>query len=126
MEDIKQVAKAAKKRMKSNFWADCKRNIDENTSEAKNKGLNEFKVKTTLTDKVKNEIKGEKRDEFYLKVKELLDTEGEVSDAIGRLTEREVYDKLNYEEKQRYTLQLSAKYLAALNKYKQEKALEII
>ena len=126
MEDIKQVAKAAKKRMKSNFWADCKRNIDENTKKKKNKGLNEFKVKTTLTDKVKNEIKGEKRDEFYLKVKELLDTEGEVSDAIGRLTEREVYDKLNYEEKQRYTLQLSAKYLAALNKYKQEKALEII
>ena len=126
MEDIKQVAKAAKKRRKSNFWADCKRNSDENTTEAKNKGLNEFKVKTTLTDKVKNEIKGEKRDEFYLKVKELLDTEGEVSDAIGRLTEREVYDKLNYEEKQRYTLQLSAKYLAALNKYKQEKALEII
>lgn len=126
MEDVKQLAKAAKKRMKSNFWTDCKRNIDENTTEAKIRGLNETKIKSTLKEKVRSEIKGEKPDDFYLKVKKMLDAEGEVSDAIGRLTEREVYDKLTYEEKQRYTLQLSAKYLAALKKYREEKALGII
>ena len=72
---------------------------------------------------MQKEIKGEKHDLFYLKVKRLLEEEGEVSDAIGRLTDREYYDRLSYEDKQRYTFQLSSKYLQALEKYKKEKEL---
>ena len=125
MEDIKGLAHAAKLRMKNNFWEECKRNIDEGTFQAREKGLNEVRVKSSLRGKVESEIKGEKQDEFYLKVKALLDTEGEVSDAIGRLTDREVYDKLSYEDKQRYTMEISAKYLAALNRYKKEKELKL-
>lgn len=125
MDDIKDLARAAKKRLKSNFWDDCKKNFDEGRLEAKNRGISEMKVKSTLTRRVKSEIKGEKEDAFYLRVKALLDSEGEVSDAIGRLTDREVYDKLNYEEKQRYNLELSAKYLAALSRYRHEKELGI-
>ena len=121
MDDIIVLARAAKKRLKSNFWADCKKNLDENVDEAKNRGISEIKVKSTLTGRVKSEIKGEKQDEFYLKVKELLDAEGEVSDAIGRLTDVEFYNSLSYEEKQRYNLRLSGKYLEALEKYKKEK-----
>lgn len=123
MEDIKILARAAKSRLKTNYWEDCKKSIDENTTEAKLKGINEQKYKSSLCDKVKSEIKGEKCDEFYLKVKELLDTEGEVSDAIGRLCDREVYKKLSYEEKQRYNLELSNKYLFALARYRKEKEL---
>lgn len=125
MDDIKLMARAAKNRLKTNYWADCKKNFDENTNEAKNKGLSEMKIKSSLKDRVKSEIKGEKHDEFYLKVKKLLDEEGEVSDAIGRLTDREVYDKLSYEEKQRYNFELSSKYLSALQKYRKEKELGI-
>ena len=126
MNDIKEMARAAKKRMKTDFWSDCKKTFDAETEEAKQKGMNERKVKSTLAGRVRNEIKGEKRDEFYLKVKNLLETEGEVSDAIGRLTDKELYAALNYEEKQRYTLELSAKYLAALNKYRMEKELGLL
>lgn len=125
MDDIIKMARAAKSRLKSNYWADCKKNIDENTNEAKKRGLNEAKVKTTLSRRVKNEIKGEKPDEFYLKVKKLLDEEGEVSDAIGRLTDKEYYDTLSYEEKQRYSLEISGKYLQALKRYRKEKEMEI-
>ncbi len=125
MDDIIKMARAAKSRLKSNYWADCKKNIDENTNEAKKKGLNEAKVKTTLSRRVKDEIKGEKPDEFYLKVKKLLDEEGEVSDAIGRLTDKEYYDTLSYEEKQRYSLEISGKYLQALKSYRTEKEMEI-
>ena len=123
MEDIKLMARAAKSRLKSNYWADCKKSIDENTTEAKLKGMNEIKIKTSLTGMVKNQIKGEKQDEFYLKVKKLLDEEGEVSDAIGRLTDKDYYDTLSYEEKQRYSLELSTKYLEALKRYRKEKEL---
>ena len=73
-----------------------------NAQEAKNKGLSEIKAKSTLKAVSKNEISGEKQDEFYLRVKSLLDSEGEVSDAIGRLCDKEYYSKLSYEEKQRY------------------------
>ena len=43
--------------------------------------------------------RGGKGRRVYLKVKTLLTTEGEVSDAIGRLTDREYYNSLSYEEK---------------------------
>lgn len=126
MENLKDMARAAKSRLKTNYWADCRKSIDENTTEAKLKGINEMKVKSSLYDKVKSEIKGEKQDDFYFKVKALLDAEGEVSDAIGRLTDREIYDKLTYEEKQRYSLDLSNKYLSALQRYRKEKEAGII
>ena len=119
------MARAAKNRLKNNYWADCKKNIDENTTEARMRGISEMKVKSTLSQRLKNEIKGEKQDEFYLKVKKLLDEEGEVSDAIGRLTDKEYYATLSYEEKQRYSFELSAKYLAALNRYRKEKEIGI-
>lgn len=125
MDNLKQAARAAKQRLKNNFWDECKRSLDEGANEARKNGLNEIKVKTVLKGRVQKQINGEKHDEFYLKVKQLLDTEGEVSDAIGRLTDREYFNSLSYEDKQRYTLTLSSKYLQALEKYRKEKALEI-
>lgn len=126
MDDIKNIAKAAKNRLKSNYWADCKENIEKNTVEAESKGINAAKAKSNLKTRVKNEINGEKRDDFYLRVKEILDNEGEVSDALGRLTDKDYYATLSYEEKQRYNLEISSKYLAALQRYRKEKELGII
>ena len=125
MEDIKNLAHAAKQRLKNNFWEECKKNFDAGAVQAKVLGLNEAKVKSTMQTRVKSEIQGEKQDVFYLKVKALLDSEGEVSDAIGRLTDKEYYETLSYEEKQRYNLTLSAKYLRALERYRKEKELGI-
>ncbi len=125
MDNLKEMARAAKQRLKNNFWEECKKNLDEGAEYARERGLNEGRFKHTMHGRVKSEIKGEKQDEFYVKVKTLLDREGEVSDAIGRLTDREYYATLSYEEKQRYTLRLSAKYLQALEKYRREKELEI-
>ncbi len=125
MEDLKSAARSAKKRLKSDFWQKCKKDVDDGAEAAREKGLNESKIKSKLYGRVKQSIKGEKPDAFYLKVKELLDTCGEVSDAIGRLTDREYYEKLSYDEKQRYTLELSEKYLAALEKYRREKEMNI-
>ena len=50
----------------------------------------------------------------------MLLTQGEVSDAIGRLTDKEYYATLSYEEKQRYNLTLSEKYLRALERFRRE------
>ena len=125
MDDIKLMARAAKQRLKNNFWTDCKQKFDQNTNEAKERGISEIKVKSSLKGKVKSTIRGEKDDEFYLKVKALLESEGEVYDAIGRLTDKEYFEKLSYEERQRYSMDLSNRYLAALAKWRREKELGV-
>ena len=124
METIKAMARQAKQRLKNNFWENCKTNLKEGELQAKNLGLNENKVKSYIGSKVQREIKGQAPDEFYLRVKAMLDEFGEVSDAIGRLTDREYYNTLTYEEKQRYTLELSEKYLKALERFKREELFE--
>lgn len=121
MDDIKAMAKQAKKRLGTDFWRRCKEDVDLTAREAEKQGKNASRVKSHLYDKVKSVIRGEEEDGFYLKVKQLLDEHGEVSDAIGRLTDMEYYRTLGYEERQRYTMELSAKYLAALEKYRKEK-----
>lgn len=121
MDDLKVMAKQAKRRLGTGFWRRCKDDVDATAKQAEKQGKNVGQVKSHLYRKVRSVIRGEVEDEFYLKVKKLLDEYGEVSDAIGRLTDREFYETLSYEERQRYTMSLSEKYLAALEKYRKEK-----
>lgn len=125
MESIKSIARQAKQRLKNNFWENCKTNIKQGELQAKSLGLNESKVKSYIGVKVQRQIKGSAPDEFYLKVKAMLDECGEVSDAIGRLTDKAYYATLSYEAKQRYNLELSARYLAALERYRKERELPL-
>ena len=121
MESLKKAAKQAKQRLRTDFWGKCQSDILAYERDAEKRGQNPVKVKSHLYSKVKSVVKGETVDEFYLKVKTLLDEHGEVSDAIGRLTDKQYFSTLGYEERQRYTMELSAKYLAALEKYRREK-----
>lgn len=121
MDDLKIMAKQAKRRLATDFWRQCKEDVDLTAKEAERQGKNAVKVKSHLYGKVKKAIRGQTDDEFYLKVKKLLDEYGEVSDAIGRLTDKEYFETLSYEERQRYTMELSSRYLEALEKYRREK-----
>ena len=122
---LKTLAKEAKMRMKKGFWQECEDKLDQERTHAKEQGINESKIERYFQKKVVTEIRGETPDEFYLKVRDLLLSEGEVSDAIGRLTDREYYASLSYSEKQRYMLELSEKYLKALERFKHEYEFEI-
>lgn len=125
MEDIKGLAKRAKQRLSNGFWQKCAQDVDLKTKLAEQNGMNAIKVKNHLYEKVKQNIQGHKEDDFYLRVKKLLDENGEVSDAIGRLTDVEYFNGLGYEERQRYIMELSSKYLVALEKYRKEKEVAI-
>lgn len=124
---LKQYCKEAKKRLKQGFWQNYHKNLNEQLERAEREGVAVSKVKDYYTSKISGDIKNtsEEREVFYQKVKKLLDEEGEVSNAIGRLTDKEHFDSLSYEEKQRYTLSLSEKYLQAVERYKKEKAMEL-
>ena len=122
---LKMLAREAKRRMKRGFWQECDKKLEDERTYAKEQGLNESKLERYFQERVEAQIKGEEPDDFYLRVKALLLEEGEVSDAIGRLTDRAYYDTLSYAEKQRYNLELSEKYLRALERFKREYEFEI-
>ncbi len=124
-KSLKTLAKEAKIRMKKGFWQQCEEELNSERTYAKEQGINESKMERYFAEKVSTKIRGDQPDEFYLKVRDMLLAEGEVSDAIGRLTDKEYYDTLSYSEKQRYTLDLSEKYLRALERFKREYEFEI-
>ncbi len=117
---LREEARRAKTRIKTGFWFECKEDLGEHLEKARQQGLNESKAERFFAERVSAKISGNKEDEFYVKVKEMLLSEGEVSNAIGRLTDQEYYQTLSYEEKQRYTLTLSEKYLRALERFRRE------
>ena len=117
---LREEARLAKRRIKSGFWKDCVADFSVKKEKAREHGLNESKAGRFFKTQVEAQIEGKKEDDFYLRVKEMLLSEGEVSDAIGRLTDRAYYATLTYEEKQRYTLALSEKYLRALERFRAE------
>lgn len=121
MDSIKAMAKEAKQRMKSSYWESQKKRVVQSVLWAEREGLNARSVATATKDQIRREVKGEVVDEFYLRVKTMLEEEGEPSDAIGRLTDKEKFKTLSYAEQQRYTLELSSRYVAAVEKYKKEK-----
>ena len=121
---FKSIAKEAKARLKNGFWTDCQLNRQEEIDKARDAGVAESRASKYFAEKVGQSIAHEQEDAFYLQVKEMLLTHGEVSDAIGRLTDKAYFEKLNYEERQRYTLALSNRYLLALERFKKEEQFE--
>lgn len=121
---LKEYCKEAKKRLKNGFWQRYREGLEVELEKAKNAGVSTSVVKEYYTQQITNVVKknNDDNDEFYIKVKKLLDEEGEVSNAIGRLTDKSVYEQLDYEEQQRYTLSLSEKYLKAVERYRKEKS----
>lgn len=117
---LREEARLAKSRIKSGFWKECEADFSEKKEKAREHGLNESKAGRFFKTQVEAQIEGKREDDFYLRVKEMLLSEGEVSDAIGRLTDRAYYDTLSYAEKQRYTLSLSERYLRALERFRAE------
>jgi hypothetical protein len=119
-KSLKAEARRAKLRIKSGFWKDKKEELQMQKQLAREQGVNESKAGRFFAERVSRQIAGETDDAFYLRVKKMLLEEGEVSNAIGRLTDKPYYDSLSYEEKQRYTLSLSEKYLRALERFRRE------
>ena len=125
---VRAYCKQAKLRMKGKFWQEYKEKIDKSVNSGEYNEIETSKVVKYYQSKAVETIRGvNSQDEaFYLKVKDLLSTYGEVSDAIGRLTDKEYFNSLSYEQKQRYLLDLSNKYLKAKERYYKELKFEKI
>lgn len=118
---LRAIARQAKSRVKNGFWDEKKDELDLHIEKAREKGLNESKAGRYFKSKLGETIAGEKKDDFYERVRQMLLAEGETGDAIGRLTDKAYYATLSYAEQQRYNLELSAKYLRALERFRKER-----
>ena len=109
--------------MKSGYWDDFDRRLQNKIDDAKTEGNNPSKVKEFYVNRQLKEVNGKRSadEDFYNKVKLLLLEYGEVSDAIGRLIDKDIYENMTYEQRQRYTLEISNKYVEALERFKKEK-----
>ena len=127
MDNIKLLAKDAKKRLKSGFWEEHKDKIVQIKDKARSEGVETSNIIKYYQTRVIHNVKPKEDDSelFYTKVKAILDSVGEVSDIIGRLIDQEIYISLPYESKQKYVMELSDRYRVALNRYKKDKHLDV-
>ena len=120
-KSLRTLARQAKCRMKENFWEEYKKEHAEKMRIAQDNGVNAQEAERFFAREMEKKIRGEvETDTFYEQVKAMLLAEGEVSDAIGRLTDYALYETLSYTEQQRYMLDLSQRYLRALERFKKE------
>lgn len=123
---LKQYCKEAKMRLKKGFWQNYKQTLDSELERAELSGIAVSKVKEYYSAKVSEDIKsGDSDESFYERVKKILLEEGEVSNAIGLLTDQKYYKTLSYEEQQRYNLSLSERYLKAVERFRKEKSINV-
>ena len=126
-KSIKSVAKEAKLRLKNRFWEEYKKEVDSGIKVAEEEGLKVSGVKNYFKNLVIKSLRGasEEDEEFYLRVKEMLDCEGaRPSNALDRLMDKKEFYSLCYAQRERYLFRLSEKYLSACERYDRERNFE--
>lgn len=121
--EIKSLAKLAKNRLKNGFWEDYNSKVKKGVENAKQTGKNTSNVITYYKTLAVREIMQNNavKEEFYQRVKTILDEEGEVSNMIARLCDQNYLNSLNFSDKQRYIFDVSNEYCECKKRYDSEK-----
>ena len=121
--EIRNLAKLAKNRLRNGFWEEYNSKVKKGVENAKEQGKNTSNVINYYKTVAVREIlqSDEKNEEFYQKVKTILDKEGEVSNMIARLCDENLLKSMNFSDKQRYIFEISAKYCECKKRYEAEK-----
>ncbi len=126
-KSIKSAAKEAKKRLKSRFWEDYRREVESGVKKAEEEGIAALGVENYFRKMIVRSVNKPAEDEekFYAEVKAMLDEEGEKpSDALDRLMDKKLFYSLDYVQRERYLFVLSEKYLRCLARYDEERGIE--
>ncbi len=126
-KSIKSAAKEAKKRLKSRFWEDYKKELENGVKKAESEGVAASGVENYFKKRIVRSVRKDNAEDekFYEEVKAMLDEEGaRPSDALDRLMDKKEFYSLKYEDRERYLFILSEKYLSCLERYDEERAIE--
>ncbi|MCL2062235.1 MAG: hypothetical protein FWH03_06405 [Firmicutes bacterium] len=128
LSELKKRALLAKQRMRMGYW--------QAMSEEKTKKLDELGVNSRSVQLVKDmqlakferdgnlalgSVSAVRDEALYQKVCSILDEDELVSNPIGRLMEREVFESLDEGNRQKYILDLSKKFCALKERYYKER-----
>lgn len=128
VKDLKTFAKEAKIRFKHGFWKNYNENKQKKIEEGIERGFSEKDIIKIQTEKAKREIKTQfdKKnldDIMYEKAVSIFESDEIILNPIKRMIDDEVYSSLNDTEKQRYILDLTAKFNEFKERYEKEKLL---
>lgn len=116
---------SAKSRMKSGFWTDFIEKREEDREKAKQNGESVEMVDSYYKKLIKYKISETKlkrsEEELYKKICEMYESGACVINPIAELIDKDYMATLNYNESQRYILNLSATYRKLLKRYEMEK-----
>lgn len=128
ISEIKRRAMLAKQRLKMGYWQRMQEERDKvmvatNNSEvihsAHNARMREFERDTR---RALGDDFAERDEQLYGKVRAMLDRDEDITNPIGQLVDKEVFDKLDEGNRQRYILELSAKFRELKERYYKEKS----
>ena len=124
---LRELALSAKSRLKSGYWKEYYSNRDCDMQIARDKGINTGLVSVLYRQKLikqfaRHKLPYENENELYGKVYALVVDKGDelITDPIGRLIDRNVYDGLDTFNRQKYILNLSEAYRTIKDEILQE------
>ena len=127
MSEIKKRALLAKQRMKLGYWQKMLEERDRMKSETTDS--NRLNAQSDLRKReyeIVNKVAlgddfAEREERLYGKVREILDRDENVTNPIGQLVDREKYEQMDDANRQRYILELSAKFRELRLRYYKER-----
>ena len=128
MSEIKRRALLAKQRLKMGYWQRMQDEQSRMADATKNSALIESARSARLREfemdsrRALGDDFAERDERLYGKVRDMLDKDEDVTDPIGRLVDMDVFDKLDADNRQRYILELSAKFRELKERYYKEKS----
>lgn len=132
MNELKRRALLAKQRMKMGYWEQMMKDREKLISEVGSTCEAKKMVSDYQREKYNREFnvtvnKQKTSDEqLYLKVRSILESDEFVINPIARLIDQNEYDNMDSDGKQRYVLELAAKFRELKERYMREKASGII
>lgn len=116
--ELKKRCWLAKQRLKMGYFDSIKRGQDEDSEPSSVTAVAEYAARTRHAEVAASSTADEK---MYRKVCDILDSNEVALNPIGQLIERDVYDGLDANGKQRYVLELSEKFRELQERYYREK-----
>ena len=126
--ELKKRALLAKQRLKLGYWEQLRAEREQLLKSAGETDSAQRKVSELQRTRFSREMNGVvgtadtgKDEQLYKQVCEMLDSEEDVMNPIGRLMDRDRYESLDDGARQRYILELSKKFNELKERYYQER-----
>lgn len=127
ISEIKRRALLAKQRLKMGYWQRMQAERDRVNGatadssvieSARTARMREFERENS---RALGDDFAERDEKLYRRVRDILDKNEDATDPIGQLMDREIFEKLDADNRQRYILELSAKFRELRERYYREK-----